>query len=140
MFPGEERALCLVDVKKVKQSLAQSHLPAQPDISPNVFEAVKGCHLFAAGKVGYSFLVPLDHPLDCTEFNINGISIFISLATNSRSIFSFKSFSSNKKSIGAGERLSWRRYGGSTTNVNKFSQNDAMVSPELLHNKKYSIA
>jgi hypothetical protein len=48
---GEERALCLVDVKKVKQSLAQSHLPAQPDISPNVFEAVKGCHLFAAGKV-----------------------------------------------------------------------------------------
>lgn len=48
---GEERALCLVDVKKVKQSLAQSHLPAQPDISPNIFEAVKGCHLFAAGKV-----------------------------------------------------------------------------------------
>ena len=52
LFPsGEERALCLVDVKKVKQSLAQSHLPAQPDVSPNVFEAVKGCHLFAAGKV-----------------------------------------------------------------------------------------
>lgn len=49
--PGEERALCLVDVKKVKQSLAQSHLPAQPDVSPSVFEAVKGCHLFAAGKV-----------------------------------------------------------------------------------------
>uniref|UniRef100_A0A8C5LDX7 Citron Rho-interacting kinase n=1 Tax=Jaculus jaculus TaxID=51337 RepID=A0A8C5LDX7_JACJA len=49
MIAGEERALCLVDVKKVKQSLAQSHLPAQPDISPNVFEAVKGCHLFAAG-------------------------------------------------------------------------------------------
>lgn len=48
---GEERALCLVDVKKVKQSLAQAHLPAQPDISPNIFEAVKGCHLFAAGKV-----------------------------------------------------------------------------------------
>ncbi|XP_008585450.1 PREDICTED: citron Rho-interacting kinase [Galeopterus variegatus] len=51
MIAGEERALCLVDVKKVKQSLAQSHLPAQPDISPNVFEAVKGCHLFAAGKI-----------------------------------------------------------------------------------------
>uniref|UniRef100_A0A8C4YNM8 Citron Rho-interacting kinase n=1 Tax=Gopherus evgoodei TaxID=1825980 RepID=A0A8C4YNM8_9SAUR len=51
MIAGEERALCLVDVKKVKQSLAQSHLPAQPDISPNTFEAVKGCHLFAAGKV-----------------------------------------------------------------------------------------
>ncbi|NWW28476.1 CTRO kinase, partial [Falcunculus frontatus] len=51
MIAGEERALCLADVKKVKQSLAQSHLPAQPDVSPNVFEAVKGCHLFAAGKV-----------------------------------------------------------------------------------------
>ncbi|KAB0359950.1 hypothetical protein FD754_004106 [Muntiacus muntjak] len=51
MIAGEERALCLVDVKKVKQSLAQSHLPAQPDISPNIFEAVKGCHLFAAGKI-----------------------------------------------------------------------------------------
>ncbi|XP_075754244.1 citron Rho-interacting kinase isoform X4 [Pelodiscus sinensis] len=51
MIAGDERALCLVDVKKVKQSLAQSHLPAQPDISPNIFEAIKGCHLFAAGKV-----------------------------------------------------------------------------------------
>uniref|UniRef100_A0A452TWR8 Citron Rho-interacting kinase n=1 Tax=Ursus maritimus TaxID=29073 RepID=A0A452TWR8_URSMA len=51
MIAGEERALCLVDVKKVKQSLAQAHLPAQPDISPNIFEAVKGCHLFAAGKI-----------------------------------------------------------------------------------------
>ncbi|XP_078523777.1 citron Rho-interacting kinase isoform X1 [Lissotriton helveticus] len=48
---GEERALCLIDVKKVKQSLAQSHLPAQPEISATVFEAVKGCHLFAAGKI-----------------------------------------------------------------------------------------
>ncbi|EDM13858.1 citron, isoform CRA_b [Rattus norvegicus] len=45
MIAGEERALCLVDVKKVKQSLAQSHLPAQPDVSPNIFEAVKGCHI-----------------------------------------------------------------------------------------------
>ncbi|XP_058896775.2 citron Rho-interacting kinase isoform X4 [Kogia breviceps] len=51
LIAGEERALCLVDVKKVKQSLAQSHLPAQPDISPNIFEAIKGCHLFAAGKI-----------------------------------------------------------------------------------------
>ncbi|XP_026574414.1 citron Rho-interacting kinase [Pseudonaja textilis] len=51
MISGDERALCLVDVKKVKQSLAQSHLPAQPDVSPNIFEAVKGCHLFAAGKI-----------------------------------------------------------------------------------------
>uniref|UniRef100_A0A6I8RN94 Citron Rho-interacting kinase n=1 Tax=Xenopus tropicalis TaxID=8364 RepID=A0A6I8RN94_XENTR len=51
LIAGEERALCLVDVKKVKQSLAQSHLPAQPEISMTVFEAVKGCHLFAAGKI-----------------------------------------------------------------------------------------
>ncbi|XP_042297786.1 citron Rho-interacting kinase [Sceloporus undulatus] len=51
MIAGDERALCLVDVKKVKQSLAQSHLPAQPDVSPNIFEAVKGCHLFAVGKI-----------------------------------------------------------------------------------------
>nr|XP_033812460.1 LOW QUALITY PROTEIN: citron Rho-interacting kinase [Geotrypetes seraphini] len=48
---GEERALCLVDVKKVKQSLAQAHLPAQPEIPVTVFEAIKGCHLFAAGKI-----------------------------------------------------------------------------------------
>lgn len=57
MIAGEERALCLVDVKKVKQSLAQSHLPAQPDVSPNIFEAVKGCHLFAAGKIENSLCI-----------------------------------------------------------------------------------
>ncbi|KAG8455787.1 hypothetical protein GDO86_001833 [Hymenochirus boettgeri] len=50
LIAGEERALCLVEVKKVKQALAQAHLPAQPEISLTVFEAVKGCHLFAAGK------------------------------------------------------------------------------------------
>lgn len=48
---GEERALCLVDIKRVKQSLSQSHLPAQPELCPYIFEAVKGCHLFASGKV-----------------------------------------------------------------------------------------
>lgn len=48
---GEERALCLVEIKKVKQSLSQSHLPAQPDLSPFIFETVKGCHLFSSGKV-----------------------------------------------------------------------------------------
>ncbi|XP_075424502.1 citron Rho-interacting kinase isoform X6 [Ascaphus truei] len=48
---GEERALCLIDIKKVKQCLAQAHLPAQPEISLTVFEAVKGCHLFSAGKI-----------------------------------------------------------------------------------------
>lgn len=111
LFPGEERALCLVDVKKVKQSLAQSHLPAQPDVSPNVFEAVKGCHLFAAGKVSHSSLVPPDHPLDCSEFNIS----------KSASLFHWQHiqglhscseyFSSNKKNVWAEERLSWRQKG-----------------------------
>ncbi|XP_056601858.1 citron rho-interacting kinase isoform X3 [Triplophysa dalaica] len=51
MITGEERALCLVDIKRVKQSLAQSHLPAQLDLSPYIFEAVKGCHLFSSGKI-----------------------------------------------------------------------------------------
>nr|XP_015221332.1 PREDICTED: citron Rho-interacting kinase [Lepisosteus oculatus] len=46
-----ERALCLIEIKKVKQSLSQSHLPAQPDLSPYIIETVKGCHLFAAGKI-----------------------------------------------------------------------------------------
>lgn len=50
--PGEDRALCLVEIKKVKQSLSQSHLPAQPDLNPFIFETVKGCHLFSSGKVG----------------------------------------------------------------------------------------
>ncbi|MGH0162603.1 UNVERIFIED_CONTAM: hypothetical protein FKN15_043254 [Acipenser sinensis] len=49
--PGDERTLCLIDIKKVKQSLSQSHFPAQPQLSPSAFETVKGCHLFAAGKV-----------------------------------------------------------------------------------------
>ncbi|XP_011473457.1 citron Rho-interacting kinase isoform X2 [Oryzias latipes] len=51
MITGEERALCLVEIKKVKQSLSQSHLPAQPDLSPFIFETVKGCHLFSSGKI-----------------------------------------------------------------------------------------
>lgn len=51
--PGEDRALCLVEIKKVKQSLSQSHLPAQPDLNPFIFETVKGCHLFSSGKVGW---------------------------------------------------------------------------------------
>lgn len=48
---GEDRALCLVEIKKVKQSLSQSHLPAPPDLNSFVFETVKGCHLFSSGKV-----------------------------------------------------------------------------------------
>ncbi|XP_058238687.1 citron rho-interacting kinase isoform X1 [Hemibagrus wyckioides] len=51
MITGEERALCLVEIKRVKQSLSQSHLPAQPELCPYIFEAVKGCHLFASGKI-----------------------------------------------------------------------------------------
>lgn len=50
-FTGDERALCLVEIKKVKQSLSQSHLPTLPEIVPYIFETVKGCHLFAAGRV-----------------------------------------------------------------------------------------
>ncbi|XP_026204277.1 citron Rho-interacting kinase isoform X6 [Anabas testudineus] len=51
MITGEDRALCLVEIKKVKQSLSQSHLPAQPDLNPYIFETVKGCHLFSSGKI-----------------------------------------------------------------------------------------
>uniref|UniRef100_A0A3Q3IFG4 Citron Rho-interacting kinase n=1 Tax=Monopterus albus TaxID=43700 RepID=A0A3Q3IFG4_MONAL len=51
MITGEERALCLVEIKKVKQALSQSHLPAQPDLNPFIFETVKGCHLFSSGKI-----------------------------------------------------------------------------------------
>ncbi|XP_014827943.1 PREDICTED: citron Rho-interacting kinase-like isoform X1 [Poecilia mexicana] len=51
MIVGDERALCLVEIKRVKQSLAQSHLPSQTELAPYIFETVKGCHLFAAGRV-----------------------------------------------------------------------------------------
>lgn len=53
---GDERALCLVEIKRVKQSLAQSHLPSQSELAPYIFETVKGCHLFAAGRVGLPLL------------------------------------------------------------------------------------
>ena len=49
---GDERALCLVEIKRVKQTLAQTHLPGQAELAPYIFETVKGCHLFAAGRVG----------------------------------------------------------------------------------------
>lgn len=48
---GDERALCLVEIKRVKQTLAQSHLASQSELAPYIFETVKGCHLFAAGRV-----------------------------------------------------------------------------------------
>lgn len=50
-FAGDERALCLVEIKRVKQTLTQSHLASQSELAPYIFETVKGCHLFAAGRV-----------------------------------------------------------------------------------------
>ncbi|XP_028312927.1 citron Rho-interacting kinase isoform X4 [Gouania willdenowi] len=50
MIVGDERALCLLEIKKVKQSLSQSHL-TQSELTPQIFETVKGCHLFAAGRI-----------------------------------------------------------------------------------------
>ncbi|XDV49597.1 hypothetical protein PO909_018814 [Leuciscus waleckii] len=58
MIVGDERALCLVEIKKVKQSLSQSHLPTLPEIVPYIFETVKGCHLFATGRKMVHAFVP----------------------------------------------------------------------------------
>uniref|UniRef100_A0A3B3QXA9 Citron rho-interacting serine/threonine kinase n=1 Tax=Paramormyrops kingsleyae TaxID=1676925 RepID=A0A3B3QXA9_9TELE len=51
MITGHERALCLLEIKRLKQTLSQSHLPGQSDLAPYIFETVKGCHLFAAGRI-----------------------------------------------------------------------------------------
>ncbi|KAJ8395640.1 hypothetical protein AAFF_G00031210 [Aldrovandia affinis] len=51
MITGGERALCMIEIKKVKQCLSQSHLPTQSELCPFIFETVKGCHLFTAGKI-----------------------------------------------------------------------------------------
>nr|XP_023696599.1 citron Rho-interacting kinase-like isoform X8 [Paramormyrops kingsleyae] len=51
MITGSERALCLLEIKRLKQTLSQSHLPGQSDLAPYIFETVKGCHLFAAGRI-----------------------------------------------------------------------------------------
>ncbi|XP_053727536.1 citron Rho-interacting kinase isoform X3 [Synchiropus splendidus] len=51
LIVGDERALCLLEIKRVKQSLAQAHLPSQAELAPYIFETVKGCHLFAAGRI-----------------------------------------------------------------------------------------
>uniref|UniRef100_A0AAV2M5H0 CNH domain-containing protein n=1 Tax=Knipowitschia caucasica TaxID=637954 RepID=A0AAV2M5H0_KNICA len=50
LITGEERALCLVDIKKIKQSLSQSH-PPPSELCPLLVDLVKGCHLFSSGKV-----------------------------------------------------------------------------------------
>ncbi|XP_052411501.1 citron rho-interacting kinase isoform X8 [Carassius gibelio] len=71
MITGEERALCLVDIKRIKQSLAQSHLPAQPDLSPYIFEAVKGCHLFASGKIDACMCICAAMPNKITILRFN---------------------------------------------------------------------
>ncbi|XP_051981423.1 citron rho-interacting kinase [Xyrauchen texanus] len=71
MITGEERALCLVEIKRVKHSLAQSHLPAPPDLSPYIFEAVKGCHLFASGKIenGMCICAAMPNKITILRFN-----------------------------------------------------------------------
>ncbi|XP_062399500.1 citron Rho-interacting kinase [Sardina pilchardus] len=51
MIVGDERALCLLEIKKVKLSLSQAHLPTLPELAPFIFETVKGCHLFSAGRI-----------------------------------------------------------------------------------------
>ncbi|XP_063067075.1 citron rho-interacting kinase isoform X4 [Engraulis encrasicolus] len=73
MITGEERALCLVDIKKVKQSLSQSHLPAQPDLCPFIFETVKGCHLFASGKIenGLCICAAMPNKITILRYNEN---------------------------------------------------------------------
>ncbi|XP_069373288.1 citron Rho-interacting kinase isoform X4 [Paralichthys olivaceus] len=71
MITGEERALCLVEIKKVKQSLSQSHLPAQPDLSPFIFETVKGCHLFSSGKIDNGTCICAAMPNKITILRLN---------------------------------------------------------------------
>ncbi|KAL6463747.1 hypothetical protein MHYP_G00281380 [Metynnis hypsauchen] len=71
MITGEERALCLVEIKRVKQSLSQSHLPAQPELSPYIFETVKGCHLFASGKIENTMCICAAMPNKITILRYN---------------------------------------------------------------------
>uniref|UniRef100_A0A3Q2CA68 Citron rho-interacting serine/threonine kinase a n=1 Tax=Cyprinodon variegatus TaxID=28743 RepID=A0A3Q2CA68_CYPVA len=71
MITGEERALCLVEIKKVKQSLSQSHLPAQPDLNPFIFETVKGCHLFSSGKIDNGLCICAAMPNKITILKVN---------------------------------------------------------------------
>uniref|UniRef100_A0A668A5F5 Citron rho-interacting serine/threonine kinase n=1 Tax=Myripristis murdjan TaxID=586833 RepID=A0A668A5F5_9TELE len=73
MIVGDERALCLLDIKKVKQSLAQSHLPSQSELAPYIFETVKGCHLFAAGRVdnGSCICAAMPNKITILRYNDN---------------------------------------------------------------------
>ncbi|XP_053724608.1 citron rho-interacting kinase isoform X2 [Synchiropus splendidus] len=71
MITGEDRALCLVEIKKVKQSLSQSHLPAPPDLNPFIFETVKGCHLFSSGKIDNGICICAAMPNKITILRLN---------------------------------------------------------------------
>ncbi|XP_061731299.1 citron rho-interacting kinase isoform X7 [Nerophis ophidion] len=71
MITGEDRALCLVEIKKVKQSLSQSHLPSPPDLSPFIFETVKGCHLFSSGKIDNGICICAAMPNKITILRLN---------------------------------------------------------------------
>ncbi|KAM4578454.1 citron Rho-interacting kinase isoform 2-T2 [Fundulus diaphanus] len=73
MIVGDERALCLVEIKRVKQSLAQSHLPSQTELAPYIFETVKGCHLFAAGRVdnGSCICAAMPNKITILRYNDN---------------------------------------------------------------------
>uniref|UniRef100_A0A3B4AQU0 Uncharacterized protein n=1 Tax=Periophthalmus magnuspinnatus TaxID=409849 RepID=A0A3B4AQU0_9GOBI len=73
MIVGDERALCLVEIKRVKQSLSQSHLPSQSELSPYIFETVKGCHLFAAGRVdnGSCICAAMPNKITILRYNDN---------------------------------------------------------------------
>ncbi|KAK7933242.1 hypothetical protein WMY93_004138 [Mugilogobius chulae] len=59
--------------QRVKQSLAQSHLPSQSELSPHIFETVKGCHLFAAGRVdnGSCICAAMPNKITILRYNDN---------------------------------------------------------------------
>ncbi|XP_069022201.1 LOW QUALITY PROTEIN: citron Rho-interacting kinase [Embiotoca jacksoni] len=73
MIVGDERALCLLEIKRVKQSLSQSHLPSQSDLSPYIFETVKGCHLFSAGRIdnGSCICAAMPNKITILRYNDN---------------------------------------------------------------------
>ncbi|XP_061528857.1 citron Rho-interacting kinase isoform X4 [Phycodurus eques] len=73
MIVGDERALCLVEIKRVKQCLAQCHLPSQSELAPYIFETVKGCHLFAAGRIdnGSCICAAMPNKITILRYNDN---------------------------------------------------------------------
>ncbi|XP_061762981.1 citron rho-interacting kinase isoform X1 [Nerophis ophidion] len=73
MIVGDERALCLLEIKRVKQSLAQCHLPTQSELAAYIFETVKGCHLFAAGRIdnGSCICAAMPNKITILRYNDN---------------------------------------------------------------------